>query len=347
MKKSKWIISSSTLMIVTFFVLMSCSSSKKIVLPKDEMKVRSSIEAPYLGLKEELQMRLPNFILDFALGFAPHFNPPVPPNVKVHRDIEYTTYQGKSKQLDIYLPPTKGPHPLIVFIHGGGFKMGKCTHIVVAAMEQLNRGYAMASMTYSLSGEAKWPTQMYQIKAAVRWLRANAKEYNLDPDKFIAWGPSAGGTLATVLGTSGDVKGLEDLSLGNSEYSCRVQGVISYYTTSDYKLIQYGWNANPGNFGDLLFGYQPIEYPEKSKSANAITHITSDDPPFYPMHGTSDRVIPHSQSSLLYDGLIKAKLDATFISIPGYAHGDPRFDSKLHRPGIEAFLDKVAGRNTP
>lgn len=305
---------------------------------KSEAELRTKIAAPYMGL-EGMQLPPPE-----VLDQIPHFNPPVPSDAKVHRNLEYTTYQGKSKQLDIYLPATEGPHPVIVFVHGGAFMMGKRTQMPIATMEQLNRGYAIASITYSLSGEAQWPTAMYQIKAAVRWLRAHAKEYNLDPDKFIAWGPSSGGTYVSVLGASGDVKELEDLSLGNSEYSSRVQGVIAYYPSSDLKFMMFGGNAKPGNFAEQLLGCHPIECPEKSDSANASTYATADDPPFYLMHGTSDAIVPHDQSSLMYDALLKAKVDATFISLPGYVHGDPRFDNQVNRQGIEAFLDKVAGR---
>ena len=324
---------------VLTLMLAGCGGTKnKAPVKMSGAEMRINIPAPYMSL-EGMQLPPPEVI-----DQIPHFNPPVPSDVKVHRDLEYANHLGKSRQLDIYLPAAEGPHPVIIFVHGGAFMMGKRTHMPIATMEQLNRGYAIASITYSLSGEAKWPTAMFQLKAAVRWLRAHANEYNLDADKFIAWGPSSGGTYVTILGTSGDVKELEDLSMGNSDYSSRVQGVIAYYPSSDLKFMMFGGNSKPGNFAEQLLGCHPIECPEKADSANASTYATADDPPIYLMHGTSDSIVPHDQSSLMYDALLKAKVDATFISLPGYGHGDPRFDNQINRPGIEAFLDKVAGR---
>ncbi len=105
---------------------------------------------------------------------------------KVFRDIEYAAYQGRSMQLDMYRPSTAGPSPLIVWLHGGAFRMGNRTWIEQGALDQVSRGYALASVSYSFSQTAQWPVQACQIKAAIRWLRAHAVNYNVDPDKFIA-----------------------------------------------------------------------------------------------------------------------------------------------------------------
>ncbi|MCP4401136.1 MAG: alpha/beta hydrolase [bacterium] len=259
---------------------------------------------------------------------------------KVLRDIEYTVYQGSSMQLDIYLPATEGPYPLIVWLHGGAFRMGNRTWIEQGALDQVSRGYALASVSYSFSQTAQWPVQAYQIKAAIRWLRAHAAGYNVDPDKFIAWGMSAGGHLASIAGTSGDEKRLEDLTLGNSHYSSRVQAVVSWYGPSDF-LRMGGSHDNADSPESELVGCPVQTCPEKTARANPVTYITPDDPPFYIMHGTGDSSVPHSQSVILYDALQQAGVTATFISLPDYVHSDPRFNTGSRIAGVQEFLDTL------
>lgn len=258
----------------------------------------------------------------------------------VFRDIEYAVYQGRSMQLDIYLPSTEGPYPLIVWFHGGAFRMGNRTWIEQGATDQVSRGYALASVSYSFSQTAQWPVQAYQIKAAIRWLRAHAANYNVDPDKFIAWGMSAGGHLASIVGTSGDVKSLEDLSLGNSQYSSRVQAVVSWYGPTDF-LQMGGSHDNANSPESELVGCPVQTCPEKVARANPMTYITPDDPPLYIMHGTGDNSVPHSQSVILYEALQQAGVTATLISLPDYAHGDPRFNTGSRIVGIQEFLDTL------
>jgi len=144
-------------------------------------------------------------------------------------DIAYAS-KSPAQKLDIYLPDAgDGPFPVILSIHGGAFKGGdKGDNQVVPMLEGVRRGYAVVSINYRLSGEAISPAQINDIKAAVRWIRANAKQYKFNPDKIAAWGGSAGGNLAALLGTSGDVKELEDGSQGNANQSSRVQAVVDW-----------------------------------------------------------------------------------------------------------------------
>ncbi len=192
----------------------------------------------------------------------------------------------------------------------------------------------------SASQTAKWPVQAYQIKAAIRWLRAHAASYNFDPDKFIAWGMSAGGHLASIAGTSGGVKSLEDLSLGNSHYSSRVQAVVSWYSPSDF-LRMGGWHDKADSPESELVGYPVQTCPQKVVRANPVTYITPDDPPFYIMHGTGDNSVPHSQSLILYEALQQAGVTATLISLPDYAHSDSRFNTGSRIAGVQEFLDTL------
>ncbi|MFI5156185.1 MAG: alpha/beta hydrolase fold domain-containing protein, partial [Chitinophagales bacterium] len=131
-------------------------------------------------------------------------------------DIAYASISPAEK-LDIYIPNTgNGPFPIILAIHGGAFKMGdKASGEITPMLEGLTRGYALVSINYRMSGEAKAPKLIQDVKAAIRWIRANAKQYKLNPDKIAAWGSSAGGHLSSLAGTSGGINELEDLSLGN------------------------------------------------------------------------------------------------------------------------------------
>ena len=144
-------------------------------------------------------------------------------------DLPYATL-SESQKLDIYLPDGKGPFPVILSIHGGGFMVGdKGDGQVEPMLRGLKQGYAVVAINYRLSGEAIWPAQIYDCKAAVRWIKANAQKYNLDADHIVAWGGSAGGHLSSLLGTSAGVEKLEGAELGNAGQSSRIQAVIDWF----------------------------------------------------------------------------------------------------------------------
>src|SRR5207247_3085072 len=199
-------------------------------------------------------------------------------------------------------------------------------------------GYAVASISYRLSQEAKFPAQIYDCKAAVRWLRANAKQYSLDPDRIAAWGGSAGGHLVALLGTSGGVKELEG-NLGNPGYSSRVMAVVDFFGPTDFfKLSVTSTNKKgdaPGAVERLIGG--PLEANrERVQQSNPITFVSKDDPPFLILHGDKDDLVPPAQSMMLYDALKAAGVDAAYHLIKGRAHGyrvGPDVD-----PIVDAFL---------
>jgi len=267
----------------------------------------------------------------------------VPVSVKEFKNLEYTKFKGKSMELDLRVPTGKGPHPLIIWIHGGAFKWGNRNWIKPGAIKQTGRGYALASVSYTLSGEEKWPTQINQVKSAVRWLRANAKKYNLDPNTFIVWGESAGAHLSNMVGTTGGVKEFNDSSLGNEGVSDRVQGVVSWYSPVDF-LKMGGYHNEANSPESELLGGAVQTLPEKAKTANPITYVTPDEPPFYIMHGTGDELVPHSGSVLLNEALKKAGVDSTFISLEGYSHGDSRFNTGDRIKGVEEFIDRIRAK---
>ena len=153
------------------------------------------------------------------------------------QDVAYANTSSAQK-LDLYLPEGNGPFPVVINIHPGGFKMGDKDMVPGnTGKALLNAGYAIASIDYRLSGEATFPAAVLDAKAAVRFLRANAAKYNLDPDQIAAFGQSAGGNIAAMLGTTGDVAEFDDPSLGNAGISSRVQAVINWFGPTDFSQM--------------------------------------------------------------------------------------------------------------
>ena len=214
------------------------------------------------------------------------------------------------------------------------------------------QGYAVASIDYRLSGP--FPAQIEDGKAAVRWLRANAAKYNLDPQRFAAWGSSAGGHLVALLGFSGGVKELEG-STGNLDQSSRIQAVLDFFGPTDLLQMdaQAALNAavvsrikhdDPRSPESRFIGGPIQENREKAVRANPITYVTRDDPPFLIMHGDQDPLVPLAQSRILYEALQRAGVPATFHAVNGAGHGfgGPEIDRMAGE-----FLDQNLRRRPP
>ncbi len=260
-------------------------------------------------------------------------NPGVPADTRFHQDLPYVENGHQRQKLDLFLPPAKRVKadeklPLLIWIHGGAFKYGdKGDRSRAHAM--LHKGHAVASINYRLSQHAVFPAQIEDCKAAVRWLRAHAETYNLDPERFVCWGESAGGHLCSMLGTAGDVK---EFDVGaHLEFSSRVQGVVDFFGPTDFTLMDGQARKLPGAFTDHdapdspaseLLGGPVQENKEKARRANPITYVTKDDPPFLILHGDKDPVVPHGQSVLLVEALEKAGVAVTFHTVKGGGHGN-------------------------
>jgi acetyl esterase/lipase/cytochrome b561 len=269
-------------------------------------------------------------------------------------DIAYAD-KSQAQKLDIYIPNEgDGPFPVIISIHGGAFKHGdKADGQITPMLEGLKRGYAIVSINYRLSGEAIWPAQIYDCKAAVRWVRANAKQYKLNPDKIAAWGGSAGGHLSAMLGTTGNVKELEDLTQGNPEQSSRVQAVVDWFGPTNFlkmdddakesKVKNPQIHSVPDSPESELIGKNLADAPELVKAANPETYITKDDPPFLIQHGSVDPLVPYPQSLYFAEKLekITGKANVTFELIPGSGHGGPAFSTPENLNKVFTFLDKI------
>jgi acetyl esterase/lipase/cytochrome b561 len=291
-------------------------------------------------------------------GFSVNAQGPGKPNTdNIKRKWLDVAYANKSQaqKLDIYLPDNgDGPFPVVLSIHGGAFKGGdKSDGQVTPMLEGLKRGYAVVSINYRLSGEAIWPAQIVDCKAAVRWIRANAKQYKLNPDKIAAWGGSAGGHLSAMIGTSGNVRELEDLSQGNSDQSSRVQAVVDWFGPTNFlkmdddakesKVVNPQIHSIPDSPESELIGKNLTDAPELVKMANPETYITKDDPPFFIQHGSVDPLVPFPQSVRLAEklGEVIGKDNVTIELIAGSGHGGPAFSTPENLNKVFAFLDKI------
>lgn len=268
----------------------------------------------------------------------------------VHKDIAYAK-QSQRQKLDIYLPSeAKAPFPVILWMHPGGFNMGDKTWFVEDIEEMaMQRGYAIVSINYRLTPEAIFPAQIYDAKAAVRWIRANADAYKFNPQKVVAAGVSAGGYLAALLGTSAGVRELEDLSMGNESQPSHVNAVVDLYGPIDFlkkeeHLRKLGYEM--GRCGmDMpeaqLIGCCIEDAPDKCRMASPMTYINSKCPPFYIQHGTADKNIPYLQSVELAEAL-KAAIGQDKVHlelVPDAGHFDRIHLSSKYVKKIFDFLE--------
>ena len=270
-----------------------------------------------------------------------------PPGVQVERNLVFASAGGKNLKLSLYRPEhSSGNLPVVVLIYGGAWMVRNPGFEIPKAKWLASHGYAAAVIDYRLSSEARFPAQIYDCKAAIRWLRANAAKYGLDAAHIGAWGESSGGHLATLLGTSGGVAALEGND-GNTNESSRVQAVVDFFGPTD--LLQMGAQAlpnspiqhdSPKSPESRLIGGPIQENHDKAAQANPIKYITHGAPPFFIAHGEQDSLVPYQQSELLYAALKQAKVKVTFYKIAGAVHGDPAFDSDMMRAAVLAFLDK-------
>jgi len=268
-------------------------------------------------------------------------------------DIPYAGL-SEAQKLDVYLPGEgNGPFPVILAIHGGGFMAGDKRDLQLEPMlNGLKRGYAVIAINYRLSGEATWPAQIHDCKAAVRWIRANADKYKLDGNRIAAWGGSAGGHLASMLGTSAGVEKLEGAALGNADQSSRVQAVINWFGPTDFlkmdmQLRESGAvnpmiHSIPTSPESILLGNNLEDVPELVREANPGTYVSADDPPFFIQHGTEDSLVPY-QGSVLLARQLGEVLTAKNVSLelfPATGHGNgPAFYTAYNMDKIFHFMD--------
>jgi acetyl esterase/lipase len=254
------------------------------------------------------------FVMPEILPAQFQLKPPyvVPDNVTVVKNIIFGTGGGRDLHLDLFLPNNEKPlRPGIVFIHGGGWKKGDKTKFQRQAAHLASKGFIGACIEYRLSGEAKFPAAVQDCKCAVRWMRANAKKYRIDPDRIAVMGGSAGGHLAAQVGTTDESFRTLEGNGGHAQYSSRVQAVVSYYGKFDVRGID-----RPDFFGQ---SYKAI--PDLYALGSPIVHVTADDPPMLLCHGTADETVPYAQSVRLHAALRTIGVHAVLKTAEGAGHG--------------------------
>lgn len=266
----------------------------------------------------------------------------VPDGVKAYRDLEYVAKGHERHKLDLYVPErVEGPLPLLIWVHGGGWQNGSKDGCPPLRSGYTERGYAVASINYRLSGHAVFPAQIEDCKAAIRWLRAHARQYKLDPARFGVWGSSAGGHLVALIGTSGAVK---EFDVGDHlDQSSAVQAVCDYFGPTDLtafvKTPRYERHATAESPESKLLGGQVSERKELAAKANPISFVSSDDPPFLIVHGDQDGTVPLNQSQLLFEALKNAGVRVHFHTIHGAGHGTGFGGSEITAM-VADFFDK-------
>lgn len=268
---------------------------------------------------------------------------------EIFYDVRYASVSAAQK-MDIYLPEGKGPFPVVVLIHGGAFKMGDKGMEARNAEALVAKGYAAASINYRLSGEAIYPAQIEDCKAAVRFLRANAAKYHLNPDKIGSWGASAGGNLSAMLGTSSGVAELEGSNLGNAGFSSKVTASVDWFGPINFltmdeeaKSLNFSINTNGESSPESQLIGKPIQSaPELVQKANPATYITKDDAAFFIQVGSLDRNIPYTQSRNFYEAVKKVlgNEKVSFELLEGGGHGGPKFSDVSNIEKVIAFFDK-------
>lgn len=274
----------------------------------------------------------------FTVAAADTYTPAFP-------NVEYANVNGTSLQLDLYLPSTLPPSamPVVIWIHGGGWNSGLKYPCDAAPLTKA--GYAVISPTYRFAPANPWPAQIYDCKAVVRWVRANASFYRLDTNRIAAWGFSAGGHLASMLGTTGGVSALEG-NEGFTGVSSAVEAVIAWSGPSDLStegsqqlpdsIVQH--NA-PDSPEAQLLGCAVPTCPDKALAASPVAYASADDPPFLIMHGTHDTTVPPPQARELSDRLAAAGcVDVTLWYLPGAGHGGDPFTAAI--PAVQNWLDR-------
>ncbi len=288
-------------------------------------------------------MRSLTLLLVLTSFAAAQLPPPrLPEGARALRDLAYVEGGHERQKLDLYLPAkAEGPAPVVLWVHGGGWQAGSKDQCPPLRSGYLERGYAVASIGYRLSGHAVFPAQIEDCKAAIRWLRAHAKEYSLDPQRFGVWGSSAGGHLVALIGTSGEVKEFEVGA--NLDQSSRVQAVCDFFGPTDFMVFVttpgYESHATDASPEAKLLGGAVMQNKDKAARVNSITYVSQDDPPFLLVHGDKDPTVPINQSQLLFEALKKAGVSAHFHTIHGAGHGGPGFAGKNIDEMVAGFFD--------
>lgn len=291
----------------------------------------------------------------------PQREPHVAEHYLVHTNLEYAAAAGRGHLLDLYVPlAAAGPVPLVLFIMGSAFRnddtkgkalgdgdgvepddrptAGGMIDAPRLAAQWVPRGYAVAGVNVRSSSQVTFPGQVHDIKAAIRFLRAHAGEYGLDPGRFATMGNSSGGWVATMAATTSGIADLEG-DLGNPDQSSAVQAAIDLFGPTDFlamdahRLPDGQVHDEPGSPESQLMGFPIQTNPAAVEKANPASYVRVDSPPLFITHGTTDPLVPANQSELLFQACVRAGATATLALLPGVGHTDAYLYAPNYSPG--------------
>lgn len=296
------------------------------------MNVSLSLNHPMPGIKRILGALLVALFVHSAAVAAE--------NVK--RDLPYATIDGHDLLLDVYLPETKTPAGLIVWVHGGAWRAGSKEDLDLRGM--VDKGWAIGSMNYRLSTAARFPAQAHDIKAAIRFLRAHAREFGYPASRFVISGSSAGGHLAALVGVTNGLAELEGTLGEHRDESSAVQAIVVLFGASNLTTIlqqstPHGLDVRKPAL-DLLLGGQPEAVPELARLASPVFQVDANDPPMLWLHGDQDPQMPVNQGLEMQGVYEEFGRPIVFQAVHGFGHGGSGFSDEAALTLIDTFLRK-------
>ena len=283
-----------------------------------------------------------------TLSFAEETPTQVVEKPILENEITYGQAGEEELKLDLARPDGEGPYPAIVFIHGGGWAFGHRATYHKRIKEAAEKGYVAITVSYRLmkfDQENKeksqatpiFPAQVHDVKAAVRWLRANAKKYHVNPDKIGVTGQSAGGHLSLMVGLTDPSAGLEGNN-GNEDFSSRVQAVVNEFGPTEmeecFHKSSVAWCFR------LFMGGNPDEVPDTYQKASPISYVSKDDPPVLSLQGDIDKLVPVTQATLLDQKMEQAGANHELLILKNQGHGFKGEDREKASQALWDFFDK-------
>lgn len=327
-----------SLTLLVMVLLTACAQR-----PAPEPVVEEEVEA--------IEPRLPGAMSEGELLAQP---------VRFYLNLPYAKNDNLRQQLDIYIPeqPSYVPMPVVIYLHGGHWEAGDKAEAPGRMLPLVTSGdYAVVSVGYRLTSEAHWPAQLHDVKAAIRWVRARADDYGLDPQRIALWGRDAGGQLALMSGMTNQAQDMAGFLGPYTHIRSDVAAVVNYAGVSDLNnllLQDSSVDRAASNAPEArLVGGNLQDHNDIASAASAVHYIRPGGPPVLSVHGTSDEIVPYQQAIDLHQRLKDAEIEQHLISLLGGGH-----PSAEHEPLAEAwaeaderarqFLDRVLlGRSEP
>jgi len=272
-----------------------------------------------ISYSTNMKSRLVILLLSVAVAIAA-------PDLRQINDIDYVGNANPRQTLDLYIPKTKteSPQPVVLWIHGGAWRKGSKDR-PGRALKAAGLNCAIVSINYRLTSEKSWPAQIHDCKAALRWVKANAKKYNFDAERIVVWGGSAGGHLVAFLGTTQNHPDLDGKLGSHTDQSTSVKGVINFFGPTDFLVMNHqgssmDHNAASSPEGQLLGG-EVSTLKARAKIASPFHQVSSDDAPILTVHGTKDPLVPYLQGKALDDELDALKVPSILLTVLDGGHG--------------------------